>query len=501
MSQIPGAPGSPRLADSEVRKRASAGVLISAAGSIILLVVGLGGTIVLARLLTPHDFGIYAYGATALLITSAFAEGGLASGLIRRPEHPTVQELRTLSGIQLLITGTLTLIGCAIALQFGRTGQIASVMLLAIPLSSFQAPGRVVLYRQLLFSRLTTADILSTVANYAWAIPVVLLGGGVWGMATGAVVKALVSAVCLLWLSPISALRPSLRGAREFKQIVWFGIKYQASWVTFITRDQLLNVFAGSVAGTSQLGQWSLARRLMELPMGFVDAVHRVSYPALAHLLAKGDDPTRPLEKAVRSTGVLIAILTSSFGAASLAIVPAVMGAEWTRGSEALPIAALGVLVGQPVVATASSFIFATARPGAVLRSTVVSALAWIAVSLALLPFIGVLGVAAGWIAGSLVEVAFFNYYVKQECRARVARCNAAAVACGLLGGAIGCLLVLWQDRDLWTAFAGGALAPTITVAALLVVRRDDVVETLGHVVGAVANAARVRFAKGTLPT
>ena len=78
----------PELTRAEVRTRASAGIFFRVSSGVLTLLIGFFGNLVLARLLTPKDFGLVAIGATVTLVASALAEGGLASGLIRRPDPP-----------------------------------------------------------------------------------------------------------------------------------------------------------------------------------------------------------------------------------------------------------------------------------------------------------------------------------------------------------------------------------------------------------------------------
>ena len=110
------------LPRSEVRRRSLAGALYTSASSFASLLIGFFAALVLARLLTPRDFGVVAIGSTVTLIAGALADGGLGAGMIRRPQPPTRTELRTLNGIQLALAFALCFRVLVIALGFGRTG-------------------------------------------------------------------------------------------------------------------------------------------------------------------------------------------------------------------------------------------------------------------------------------------------------------------------------------------------------------------------------------------
>ena len=180
------------LPRSEVRRRSLAGVFFLTASSFANLLIGFFASLVLARMLTPSDFGVVAIGATATLIGGALADGGLGAGMIRRPEPPTPSELRTLNGIQLALALAFCLPAAAIALGFGRTGAVTAIMIVSIPITMLQTPGRIVLYRDMRYDRQLAIDFGAQTSFQVFSVVSVVLGAGVWGLATGSIVKAVV---------------------------------------------------------------------------------------------------------------------------------------------------------------------------------------------------------------------------------------------------------------------------------------------------------------------
>jgi hypothetical protein len=66
----------------EVRRRAVAGAAVFTVRSAAIRVVGFAGTIVLARLLAPHDFGLLAFGSTLMVFAKYLLDGGLGAAWI-----------------------------------------------------------------------------------------------------------------------------------------------------------------------------------------------------------------------------------------------------------------------------------------------------------------------------------------------------------------------------------------------------------------------------------
>ena len=147
------------LPREEVRRRSLAGVFYLTSSSFLNLIIGFVASIALARMLTPNDFGIVAVGSTALLIGGALADGGLGAGMVRRPEPPTRQELRTLNGIQLAFALALCVPTCLVALEFGTTGAVTALMVASLPITMLQTPGRIMLNREMRYDRQLAIDV------------------------------------------------------------------------------------------------------------------------------------------------------------------------------------------------------------------------------------------------------------------------------------------------------------------------------------------------------
>jgi O-antigen/teichoic acid export membrane protein len=492
---------SSELTRKEVRRRASAGIFVTASSGVAQLFVGFFGNLALARLLTPRDFGIVAIGSTVMLLGSALADGGLASGFIRTPAPPTRRELRTLCGIQLGLTAALAAVGIVIGLQFGIAGDVTALMLIGLPITAFVAPGKVVLMRQLLYTRIAVAEFASSLGFYVWSITAVAFGAGVWGMASGTVVKSVLLAVSMSALSPVGFTRPSLSRARELGEIMRFGLTFQAGWVIWLVREQLVNVLTGSIGGVRALGLWSLARRLLELPWVLLESVVRVTYPTMTHILASGENPKPTIERATRFSAIVMALVLSSFAGSSIGLVPTVFGQQWEESAWIIPPAALGLMFGAPISAGTAGYLFAVGRPGAVARMSLWSSVTWLVTTAALLPFVGVVGVGCGWIAYGATEAVMLSRATRRECGARVLERALAPVASGAAGGAVGTAIGLALGPNLLSGLAGGTVAALVTAALLLMFCHRDLFATIGALSGTVRDALRVRLSGAAPPS
>jgi O-antigen/teichoic acid export membrane protein len=477
-----------RLSATAVRHRASAGVFYLFSSGLVQLVVGFGGSLALARLLSPHAFGLVALGITVIALSQTVSDGGLAAALIRREEAPTHNELRSLMGLQLVITTSISAAAIAIALQYGEAGQIASVMILSLPLSAIQTAARVVLIRGLAFGKTSLADTTGMVAYYAWSIPAAALGAGAWSMATGTVVRALVITILIVAFSRLR-LMPSLRRFRGLGPLIRFGIPFQLTWIAYATRLEFLNVGTAVFGSVSTLGQWSLADRIMQLPALVFRSVGQVAYPAMSRVLAEGEDPRPLLERGTRIAAIVATLSIAPFAAAAPTLVPHVFGAQWEDAGFVLPLTGFALLILPPIHVTGVGYLNARNRPTDPLRAIVVGSLVMLPVSLGLLPVLGIMGLGVGLIASSVVEGLVIDHYVRRDCSARLAAQVVRPALVGVTAGTTGVVVGALGPSALGWSLVAGCVGLGIAVVGLIAVCRSDLFRTIAVLWAAVGNA------------
>lgn len=477
------------VGDEEFTQRAYSGALVIFSWNFLNLAIAFVGNVILARLLTPYDFGVVAIGATAMLIVGAVAEGGLGAGLLRRPQQPSAAELRTMTGIQLALMLGAAIVIAACALPFGTTGQVVALMVFAMPIYSLQGATRVVLNRNLRLRTITMIEAVAITASYAFSIAAVLAGAGVWGLASGWVVRSIVATIMVVLVPGGRLYRPTFELWREFREIVAFGIKFQANWVVIVLREQALNLVTVAVAGISTLGLWSIGNRLLMVPNALGEAVSRVTFPTMAHALGRGRDTSRLIERTGRLTACAAAILVASFLASTPGLVPALFGAEWEDVVWVFPGACLGLMILLPVASACVGYLFAEGRPGIVLRASLAYSAGLVLVSAALLPMLGVGAIGVGLLAAGVLEAAVLAPAVRRLSGARVAR-TIVRPTCAATLGAVPGWLISDARPDLVGGVVGGVVACVVTLGALALVSRADLRDLL---------AAGTRGAHGAL--
>ena len=368
-------------------------------------VIGLLGSFVLARLLTPRDFGIIAFGMTLVMFGMLIANGGIGAHLIQGASEPTGDELAALQGISVAGSFGVFVLIAAIGLPLGgRVGEIATVMASSLPLSALSAPNAIVAERRMLYGPSVRADIAQTVCYNALAIGLVLLGLGVWSLAIALVISTVVGTATLIVSGPIGFVPPILSWSVS-RRFLKFGVQFQAASVASLLRDQGLNLIAVSLGGLKVLGIWSMANRVLQA-IGFIFvSLFRVSFPAVARLVESGEDPRESVQRALSISTVIAGFAVVAIGGSAPVLVPVAFGNQWHAVVAVLPWAAAGVLVAGPIGTTAVSFLYARGQPRTVLISVLAHSAAWYVVAVPLLPVLGAEALGIGWTCSCGVDV------------------------------------------------------------------------------------------------
>jgi O-antigen/teichoic acid export membrane protein len=477
------------LSEAELKRRASAGIVIIGTRGLLTMLIGLAGTVVVARLLVPRDLGVVAIGMSFVLLAGLISDGGLGGSLIRRLEPPTRAELAALSALQLSITTALALMAVAVAAPFGRTGWVTAVMVASMPLVALQFPGRILLERSLNYRRLTVVELSQVFCFHGWNICTVLLGWGVWGLATGALVRAGVGALAMAVVEPAGNVRPRW-SLPTIRPVLSFGLRFQAVNATWLARDQALNLGIGAVAGVAALGTWSLGRRVMEVPLLLFYALGRVSLPAMPQLLGAGRKAGPLVERAISFTAVGAGLVLAGLAGGAPGLIPGVFGARWMAASTVIPGACIGLAVGGSMTVSTQSYLFAVGDASSVLRAHLAEACAWLAITLALLPLIGIGAVGIGWAASSVVAAVPLVRATRERLDVSLVRPLLVPVLVGCCAASVGWVVTTHLGPSLWAGLTGGALSTSLFVLGLSLVHRAALLQTVSFA-GRAVRAAR----------
>ena len=309
-------------------------------------------TVVLARILTPTDFGLVAMVVAITGLGQAFADLGLSEATIQSQEI-NHNQVSTLFWINVGIGAVLTVITICLAPVLAwfykqpSVEKITFVFSLTFLICGLRVQHEAILRRQMRFSALAFRDILSLSLGVTVSILMALKGARYWALVAQPLTTNFIQLV-LSWL--LVKWIPSLprRGAKV-RSMITFGGNVAASYLIMNVNRSAGNTLVGWYSGAGPLGLYSRAYNLLMLPVRQLSApAGSVVIPAFSRLQ---DSPERLARHYLRAIGLIAWIGTPVFGflfVAAEPLITLVLGAKWEEAApvfQLLVISALGHLL------------------------------------------------------------------------------------------------------------------------------------------------------------
>ena len=333
---------------SDLRGRSVRGGVLNVTSQGAQFLIQSVATIVLARLLTPADFGLVAMVSTVTGLGQAFADLGLSEATIQRKEisHNQVSALFWINVAIGLGLMTITLISAPVLARFYREPRLVNITVLVsltFLFGGLRVQPDAILKRQMRFAALAIRDVVS----YAVAVPIAILmawrGAGYWALVALPLILNF-NVMTLSWL--MIKWRPSLpRRDAQVGSMIAFGGNVAASYFVITVSRSADNVLIGRYIGAGPLGLYSRAYNLLMLPVRQLSApAASVAVPAFSRTQ---DDPERFARYYLRAVNLLMWISAPIFGflfAAARPVIILMLGNQWREAAPVFQILAVCAL-------------------------------------------------------------------------------------------------------------------------------------------------------------
>jgi O-antigen/teichoic acid export membrane protein len=264
----------------------SGAVTMSAQGAKFLL--NLLSTMILARLLTPRDFGLVAMVTTVTGFLRVFKDAGLSIATVQR-ERITHAQVSNLFWINVAISVLTSLIVVAFApviAWFYHNPRLVSITLLlsaTFILSGTTVQHQALLKRQMRFKALALIEVSSMGVGVLVGVIMALIGCGYWSL-VGSSLAIEMSGLVLTWLA--SSWRPQLPARSSgIGPLVSFGVQRTAGDLILSVARGCDNLLIGRFYGAAAVGLYSRASILLLRPLEqFLGPINAVFMPALCRL-------------------------------------------------------------------------------------------------------------------------------------------------------------------------------------------------------------------------
>jgi PST family polysaccharide transporter len=296
-------------------------------------------TIVVARLLTPSDYGLVGMATLYLGLLSLLSEFGVGAAIVTLRDL-TEDQIAQMNSVSVLFGLGGYLLSCAVAPLLGRFFHEPRLPLVVVTLSvtfvivAFRAVPWALLQRDLRFKRLAVFDGAQSVLLAAFTILLAMAGFRYWTLVAASVLSAGMSTAVALVLHRHRFARPrwrELRPALGFSREI---IVQRTAWYVYSESDFIV---AGRVLGKAALGAYNLGWTLANLP---IDKIGSTVLQVTPGVLSAVQHDRPALRRYVVAISEALAVVTFpvAFGLALVApeFVPFVLGPKW--GAMVVPL-------------------------------------------------------------------------------------------------------------------------------------------------------------------
>lgn len=445
-------------------------------------------TVVLARILTPGDFGLVAMVTAITGLGQAFADLGLSEATIQR-EDVSHHQVSALFWINVAIGLTLTLITVALAPVLAwfyrepRLKEITLVLSSVFLIGGLRVQHEALLKRQMRFASVAIRDVISVATGVAIAIIMAWRGAGYWAIVAFPVASQF-TRMALSWLT-VRWIPGLPRRDTHVRSMVVFGGNVAASYALMNICRNADNVLIGWLWGATPLGLYSKAYNLLMLPVQQLSApVGSVLVPAFSRIQS---DAERFARYYLRAANLIMWIIAPTFAVLFVAAQPVVLlvlGHQWRQAAPVFQILVISAL-GQPLTQLTIWSLVSRGQSQRLLKFLMIMSPTMVASFAVGLPY-GIKGVA---LSGSLVLIAILPWMLKFTFRGtnltlrRLGQAILYPVSLCLVGASVGelALHVMAPDRALSQLLVVAlAFAAVYLLAALVPAVREEMASFMG---------------------
>lgn len=385
----------------DLRSRALSGVGVTVIAQACAFVISSVGTIVLARLLTPHDFGLVAMVLAFSFLLQNFGLNGFVEAIIQR-EHIDHKQVSTLWWINVGINLALALLFVALAPAIARfyaepsLEPVVAMMALSILFGGLSNQHQALLRRNMEFAKMAGCDVGATLASVVIAIVLAYFGWGYWALVARWVTVPMATAVGA-WI--LCGWRPGLPSRHTgVGPMLRFAFNTYGNFVVFYFCRTADKILVGRFNGSQSLGFYDRAYQLsMMLPNQLLSPLNGVVMPSFSRL---ADDPARYRQTYLTLLSMLAFVcmpLSAVLAVTGRDVIFVLLGPQWETAGHIF--AMFGLSIGILMLYCTHSWLhLSLGTPDRWLRWAGIAFIVTVGLFVIGLPF-GPFGVAAGYSA------------------------------------------------------------------------------------------------------
>lgn len=307
-------------------------------GQGVTFIVGL----VLARLLSPDEYGLIGICLIFTTVLNGIVDSGFSNALIRK-KKVTDEDYNTMFTTNMAISivlYVLLFISAPLVSDFFHRIELTALVRvtgLILFLNALSITQVTILTKNIDFKTKTKASLVSAIISGVIGIAMAFMGYGVWSLVAQQLSKQLLYTLCL-WV--LSKWWPKFTFYKDSFKYMWgFGWKLLASGILNNVWNQLYQVVIGRCYTSSTLGHYTRANEYASIfSSNLTLIVQRVSYPVLAEIQDDKERMVQGYRKVIKITMFVTAVCMISLGAVSEPLIYTLIGTKWQEAATYLPL-------------------------------------------------------------------------------------------------------------------------------------------------------------------
>ena len=369
--------------------------------------------IIMARLLTPKDYGLIGMLAIFLAVAQSLIDSGFSQALIRKQDRTDVDN-STVFYFNIVVSSALYLIlfiAAPFVADFYNQPELTSVMrvvCLGVILNSLAVVQRALLTVRIDFKTQAKASLSAAVISGCIGIVLAYCGFGVWSLVVQQLLNLSVNTL-LLWI--FSKWRPiAVFSWKSFHELFAFGSKLLASGLLDTMYRNIYPIVIGKLFSASSLGHYTRAQQFSEFPSSNVTGIiQRVTYPILCGIQDEMERLAIVYRKFLKLSAFIIFPLMIGMSAVARPFIDIVLGTQWGFCGQLLQIICFAMMW-YPIHAINLNLLQVKGRSDLFLRLEIIKKILGITVLCITAPF-GLVVMCYGQIFNSIVALVINTYY------------------------------------------------------------------------------------------
>ncbi len=274
-----------------INAKAKKGITLLLGRQAFLQILTFGGGVIVARILTPTQFGLFGIASFFVGIIALFGDFGLSSFLIQRKKDITEKELQIGFSVQQLLTLLVVFVLFLIAPLFSHLYRnvpaetllwLIRALALSLILASWRSISALQMERNLRYQTLAWIEVVEAVSYQVILVLLVVTKHGIWSLAIATIVRGLTGSI-LMYVNAPWPIRVRFDKS-EGLAMIKFGIPFQLQLIANQLDAWITPVLTASIIGPQAVGFIAFASTNGQKPIVLVGIVTRVAFPHLARL-------------------------------------------------------------------------------------------------------------------------------------------------------------------------------------------------------------------------